>query len=103
MNHCHAPILTRLILDTVACLRAAQDDLHDDVKTRAGYAIRSLSAADVTNADKTRWLLCEMGRHLREVEQEFRALDRPFSANKVHGVLERVEGAQRWTSSVSMH
>ena len=102
MNPCH-PMLTRLVLDTVACLRAVHADLPNDVKTRAEEAIRSLSATDMTNTDRATSLLCAMCRDLREVEQEFRALNRPFSANKVHRVLERIEGAQLWTRSVSMH
>jgi hypothetical protein len=85
--------LTRLVLDTMACLQAAQIELRHDRKVRA--AIWLLTRIDVTDADMAPALLCNMDRSLRELEHEFRLYDRPFSAKKVHNVWEQVRSLRQ--------
>ncbi len=90
--------LTRLVLDTMACLQAAQTELRHDKKVRA--AIWLLTRVDVTDADMAPALLCNMDRSLRELEHEFRLHDRPFSAKKVHHVWEQVRSVRQLRHSV---
>ena len=88
MNHYPCFALTRLVLDTMACLRAAQSELPHEKEARA--AIWLFSGVDVTDGEIAPALLSNMDRSLRELEHELRLRNRPLSAKKVRDLWEQV-------------
>ena len=98
VNRHHPPsTLTRLVLDTMACLRAAQSELCHGNKARA--AMWLFSGVDLAHDETAPALLCNMDRSLREVEHELRLRDRPFSAKKVRTVWEQVRLMRQRTTA----
>jgi hypothetical protein len=85
--------LTRLLLETKACLRAAQSALGYGHTART--AIWLLDGVDVTDRGIAAALLCNMDHSLRELEDELRLSNRPFSAKKVRNVWEQVRVARQ--------
>jgi hypothetical protein len=80
--------LTRLVLDTVACLRAAQSGPCHEKEVRA--AIWLFSGVDLTDRQTAPALLCNMDRTLRALEDEFRLRNHCFAAQKARKVRERI-------------
>jgi len=97
VNHDPCFNLPRLVLDTMACLRAAQSELCHESKARA--AIWLFSGVDVTDTKTTPALLCNMDRSLREIEHELRLRNRPLSAKKVRNVWERVHFMRQFATA----
>jgi hypothetical protein len=69
----------------------AYDDVEHDRRSRARRAVMLLHTADSTDVDRCIAMLQEMAAHLHEIERALRHENRPFSAQKVRRVRERVE------------
>jgi hypothetical protein len=83
-------ILPRLVLDTISSLWIAHDSLHDEWRSQTKQAITVLHKADLTDMDEAAFFLLDLAHHLRQIESRLEALDRPFAARKLRGVLDRV-------------
>ena len=84
-------VLPRLMLDTASCIQMTYDDVEHDRRSSARRAVMLLHTADATDVDRSISMLREMAAHLREIERTLRHEHRPFSAQKVRRVRERVE------------
>jgi hypothetical protein len=90
MDALQSGILPRLVLDTINCLWIAHDSAHHNVQRQTRQAIAFLEKADVTDADRTAFMLLEIEHHLREIESRLETLDRPFIVKKIRGIRHRV-------------
>ena len=90
MMELQARILPRLVLDAVSCLWLAHDEVQDELKHRTLNAITWLSQSDLTNTDCAVGLLRDAAIHLRTLESDLRARDRPLLASRIRTVVERV-------------
>jgi hypothetical protein len=91
MDSLQSRILPRLVLDTINCLWIAHDCVNRDLKSQTRQAIRSLHNADMTDPERAAFMLLDLAHHLRQIECKLNALDRPFAAKRIRGVLDRVQ------------
>jgi hypothetical protein len=103
MDTLQSRLLPRLALDTISCLWSVHDDLNPVLKRQARQAITSLQNADMTDTDQAAFMLLDLAHHLRQIESKLNALDRPFTAKKIRGVLDRVQHLGTRKSSPSVH
>jgi hypothetical protein len=73
------------------------------MKDQTRQAITSLHNADVTDADRAAFILLDLAHHLSQIESKLAAMDRPFTAKKIRGVLDRVEYLGAFQPSPSVH
>jgi hypothetical protein len=90
MGPLQSRILSRLVLDAISSLWVAHESLDGRWKSQTKQAITALQTADLTDTDHAAFFLLEVVHHLRQIESRLTALDRPFTAKKVRGVLDRV-------------
>jgi hypothetical protein len=91
MDSLQSRLLPRLVLDTISCLWLAHDSVHRDLKMKTRQAITSLSNADMTDKERAAFMLLDLANHLRQIESKLTAMDRPFTARRVRGVLTRLQ------------
>ena len=91
MDHLHARILPRLVQDAIHCLWLAHDQVDQSLKGETRRAIMSLRKADVADTALTMSVLRAVSPHLVRVERTLQDLERPFTAQKVRGVRDRVQ------------
>ena len=103
MDSLQSRILPRLVLDTINCLWLAHESVHHDLKSQTRQAITSLQQADVTDADRAAFMLLDLADHLRGIESKLESVDRPFTAKKVRGVLDRVQHLGAYQRSPVVH
>jgi hypothetical protein len=84
-------LLSRLVRDTVDCLQLAYADIDYQRKVDARNAVMTLNTTDVTDLETAISTLRVVRRHLRVIEMNLNAADRPLTAAKVRDVLQRVE------------
>lgn len=83
--------LPRLLLDTISCLWVAHDHVDPDLKRETRHTIMSLRQVDVTDTGTAASMLRDLTPHLMKIESKLHALNRPFTAKKVRGVVNRVK------------
>jgi hypothetical protein len=91
LMHLQDRLLPRLVLDTIHCLSIAHEELRADVNDQTHQVIRALRRLDTTDPKTVILTLRDVGGHLRELEDSLRGRDRPYSARKVRGFLDRLE------------
>ena len=88
-------LLSRLVRDTVDCLQLAYADIDYQRKVDARNAVMTLNTTDVTDLETAISTLRDIRRHLRVIEMNLNAADRPLTAAKVRDVRQRVEHMTR--------
>jgi hypothetical protein len=91
MHSLRARTLPRLMVDAIHCLWVAHDHLDDDLRGRTRHTITSLRNADTTDPDRAGSVLLDATAHFKAVEKSLEAAERPYTADKVRRVRERVE------------
>jgi len=84
-------LVPRLMLDAINCIEHAYEHIEPDRRIRVRHALMLLREADCTDIETAISMLRDIARHLRAIERTVRDNHRPFSAQKVRRVRERVE------------
>ena len=103
MHHLHSRILPRLVLDTISTLWLAHDSVAGDLQRQSREAIACLQHADTSDADRAAFMLLDLADHLRQIASKLEYVDRPLTAKRVRGVLDRVEHLSAWRSQLARH
>ena len=103
MNDLQTRTLPRLVMDAVHCLWVAHDHLPGGLRNEARLMIMALRNTDTTDLMQVASTLRDTADHLARVEGELEAMNRPWTAKKVHGVRDRVQHVTKFQNCGQGH